>query len=145
MADNLGDILGQSKTIQDDTTEQLGVVDASTYFENPIENILANIINIKMDTVAVGSGFIFGNQPNATLGTQTLGVGSNLLRVRIIESKHYFDITEEFTSTTYFDSVNSTGSGWGTGSYVFMQNSSFSFVNGSPFTVSASAGSIVFG
>lgn len=122
MVDEFGDILGKDKQRLDSTVEQLGTIDTSTYFEVPQDVVLANMANIQVDrTIIVGSSLIWGNVSYGTWGSFEWNnrSGAGFVPERILESKLFFDIEEDFTSTTYEDASLTTASGWGTGRLLF--------------------------
>ena len=139
---DLGDTLGGQKTSIQDNTEQLGAVDATTYFSIPTESVVVRTVNIKVDQRSIAGSnliwgndnfgdwnylwsntneatFILGNTTNGVLGQNQLGYGlSNT--IRIWESKIWNDYVEDFTGTTYENTSETTAVGWGTGSLMFL-------------------------
>lgn len=149
------------------TRAEFGEQDTSeSYFENNIENLRARIVNVRVDftnfagstliwgnpSFGIWGSFFWGNGGNTSfiLGNSTAGVlgrsrlGTNeSLPVRFLENYMWQDYVENFTTTTYKDTMVSDGGGWGIGSYVFNIETTQNMSSGSYTShVSVSAGSI---
>lgn len=123
----LGDILGTTKKNQTITDEQLSPTGAATYFEVPIDEVIVNLTDLKINQGSYnGSGvFILGHPTFGVLGSQKLGFESTAkTTTRILESYHYIDYDEDFLNTVYENVGSTTASGWGSGSLIFSSGDS---------------------
>ncbi len=143
---NLGNILGKNKQRQDRTEEQIGFVDAATFFEVPTDTVLANMANIRINFQQItGSDLIWGNTTFGIWGSFLWSNSFTGSLERQIELSLFFEINEDFSTTTREDGSFTTASGWGTGEVFFGSPTlvPISFLTGSAtIDVGQSVGSI---
>lgn len=128
MADVTGQLLLSNKM----SRSEFGEVGDEEYLESAAITVLNDISNIKINKSApvVTFGFFFG--------MSGLGLGSNLFggsflagssAIRVAEYRSIFDLSEEFTATTYKDATSTGVWETGGGSVIFNGTGSFILTN----------------
>ena len=160
-------LTGQGLASAEMTRAEFGESDTNFgYFENYVSQARVRTVNVRADLISfAGSSMIWGNNtfgiwgsyswadiPNTSfvLGHPVLGILGNIEMgtqqsepARFFESRMWVDFDELFVGSDNFNMGSTSVSGFGTGSVVFGDVFSVSFLTGSGLGVGSSVGSVI--